>query len=295
MPSKTQYTFESPFIGGKNLLIPNTVKWLARFTLAQFKKDPGNDAIDFAKAEALLDSLFTRKTENPETRQRPTHALCPNLRAKPFWESEDDILLKRLNDALNNHFEIIKKEYEDANKNGSQAKVIGTGKAYLEADSWLNIRLGNLGNYFPKAIELFPETCKLLQTFGRRIFSAEFIIMEPDTTLPPHTDATNAYLVCHLGLDVPDNCGLQVKDHLIDFHERDVIFFDQSFVHSAWNKGERTRVNLLLTFFHPEISDDECELIFKFIQKLQTRCLFFLPVILIEYLLLKLLRLFKRK
>lgn len=294
MTSKAQHTFDNPFIGAKNLLLPYSVKWLARLTLKQFKTDHINDAVDFSKAEGLLESLLTRNTENSETKQRPTHALCPNLTARPFWESADHPLLNQLSATLKSHSDVIHQEYQQANKNGSHAKVIGTGKAYLEGDSWLNMRLGNFGNYFPETKKLFPETTKLLGAFGRRIFSAEFIIMEPDTSLPPHTDATNACLVCHLGLDVPDNCGVQVKDKIIDFHQGDIIFFDQSFAHSAWNKGERTRVNLLLTFFHPEISDRECDLLFEFIQKLQKRCLYFLPVIGMEYLFLKLFTLFKK-
>ena len=293
MKNKSQYTFDDPFIGAKDLVIPNSVKWIARFTLKQFKQKNKDTQVDFCKAEGLLESLLTRTTENLETKQRPTHALCPNLSAKPFWEAADHELLNTLSSTLANHFDVIKKEYQQANADSSLANVISTGKNYLKNNSWLNIRLGNFGNYFPKAKQFFPETIQILQGFGRRIFSAEFIIMEPDTTLPPHTDATNAYLVCHLGLDVPDNCGVQVKDKLIDFREGDIIFFDQSFAHSAWNKGEHTRVNLLLTFFHPEITDRECELLFNFIQTLQKRCLYILPIIAVEYFALKLFFLFK--
>jgi hypothetical protein len=294
MSNKTNYSFENPFIGGKSLLFPSSLKWLARRTLLQLKENNNNASVDFGKAEGLLESLLTRQTENPVTQQRPTHALCPGLTARPVWESKDHPLLLLFEKKLAGNVDIFKQEYVQANQQGHYARTINTGKGYLPENSWQNIRLGNFGNY-PKNIRaLFPQTISLLESFGKRIFSAEFIIMEVDTSLPPHTDATNAYLVCHLGLDVPENCGVQVKDCLIDFHQGDLIFFDQSFVHSAWNKGERSRVNLLLTFFHPDISDQEVELLYNYIQVLQKKALVFSPVILTEYLFLKLFKLFRK-
>lgn len=287
---ETVYTFEEPFIGGKSLLIPGSVKFLARRTLKSFRKQYRDQAIDFDKAESLLESLLTRQSSNPETGQRATHALCRQLSAKPFWEPDDHALLSSISNKLIASQDIIKNEYLKANQATELAEEINTGKGFLEEKSWLNIRLGNLGNYTKKAKELFPETIALLEPFGQRIFSAEFIIMEPGTTLPPHTDATNAYLVGHLGLVVPDACGYQVKDCVKTFSQGDLVFFDQSFVHSAWNNGDTRRVNLLLTLFHPEISDLETEIILAFIKKLQVRALIFSPIILMDYLLLKFIR-----
>lgn len=289
------YTFEEPFIGGKSLLIPGSVKFLARRTLKSFRKQYRDQAIDFDKAESLLESLLTRQSSNPETGQRATHALCKQLSAKPFWEPADHALLSSIANSLVTSCEAIKNEYLQANQAAELAQEINTGKGFLQEKSWLNIRLGNLGNYTKKAQELFPETIALLEPFGQRIFSAEFIIMEPDTTLPPHTDATNAYLVGHLGLIVPEACAYQVKDCVKTFSQGDLVFFDQSFVHSAWNKGETRRVNLLLTLFHPEISDLETEIILAYIKKLQVRALLFSPIILVDYLLLKLFRFVRPK
>ena len=112
--------------------------------------------------------------------------------------------------------------------------------------------------------------------------------MEPDTVLPPHTDTTNAYLVCHLGILVEDNCGIQVDRQIREFHEGDIIFFDQSYPHSAWNKGSTSRTNLFITFYHPEITKEERELIQLFIQKTKFQVLMFLPFLLFEYGFMKL-------
>lgn len=305
--NKTHYTFDAPFIGGKNILIPSSLKYLARRCFKQFSKqhlaltiNSSEGAVNFEKAESLLESWLTRETRNLETGQQPTHALCRFLSPKPFWEATDSTLLANIENLLTQNTQIIAQEFMDvveANDNGSKKnsliKNINTGEGFLEKDTWRNVQLGSLGAYSVQMKKLFPKTIALLEPLGKRIFSAEFIVMEADTTLPPHTDATNAYLVAHLGLIVPDNCGLQVKDKVRDFRQGDMIFFDQSFVHSAWNKGESRRVNLLLTVFHPEISDREAELLVEFVNVMQKRALLFSPIIIIEYLFLKLVSFFK--
>jgi hypothetical protein len=44
----------------------------------------------------------------------------------------------------------------------------------------------------------------------------------------------------------------------IRFLEKDkCLIFDDSFNHEAWHDGEHTRINLILDFWHPELSDDE--------------------------------------
>jgi aspartate beta-hydroxylase len=296
MNSKQSYTFDNPFIGGKNILIPRSLKWLASFSFKRFAKKHAQENVDFGKAESLLTSLLSRNTQNTETQQQPTHALCASLLAQPFWEAKDDPLLANIQETLETNCAQIANEYRQAliSESDTLAQTINTGKGFLEENSWLNVRLGTLSNYSERTQKLFPHTVSVLAPLGKRVFSAEFIIMEADTCLPPHTDATNAYLVCHLGLQVPDNCGLQVKDKIREFHQGDVIFFDQSFIHSAWNKGETTRVNLLLTIFHPEINDAETELILKFIKSLQIKALLFSPIILTEYMCLKTLSFFKK-
>lgn len=307
--NNTHYTFDKPFVGGKDILIPKSLGYLARLSFKHFKAKKLNLATEanktqsihsFEKAESLLESWLSRETRNEQTQQQPTHALCAFLTPKPIWEAEDSPLLAHIQSLLRENTALIANEFSQALESAEASahqknliKNINTGKGFLEKDTWRNVQLGSLGNYSTKIKTLFPNTIALLEPLGQRIFSAEFIVMEADTKLPPHTDATNAYLVAHLGLIVPDNCGLQVKDKLCDFHQGEVIFFDQSFVHSAWNKGESRRVNLLLTIFHPELNDTEVRLLIDFISFLQKRAFIFSPIILSEYAVLKFFALFK--
>lgn len=289
-----KFTFENPYNGGAGILVPSILKWRAKVVLKRLKKSTlESSQVDFEKAEGLLNSFLTRETRNNETGQRPAFAYCPKLTAKPFWEKEDAALLGKISALLSENFLEIKDEYNQGLRSNLTPLEIDSGKDFLEKNSWKNINLGGLGEFNEQAIKNYPKTVSVLNEFKESIFSSEFIVMEPDTVLPPHTDATNAYLVCHMGLDVGDNCGLRVHRETRDFHEKDIIFFDQSFVHSAWNKGSKTRVNLLITFFHPEINQQEQQLIQVFVEKIKRQCIIFLPLLLVEYAFLKLFSKFK--
>ena len=50
---------------------------------------------------------------------------------------------------------------------------------------------------------------------------------------------------------------MRVGDDTVDLEQDKAIIFDDSFNHEAWNDGEVTRINLIMDFWHPELSDDE--------------------------------------
>ncbi len=278
-------------------MVPSLLKWRSKAVLNRLKQNYKEASqaseIDFDKVEEFLHSFLERKTSHPETGQNPAFAYCPKLTARPFWSETDSELTALVYHSLRSHEQAIKQEYLKVVANNTVSmNDIDTGKGHLKANSWKNIKLGDLTSFPDYAKKEFPQTLAALEPFKHRIFSAELIVMEPDTVLPPHTDATNAYLVCHLGLEVKKNCGLQVHREIREFHEGDIIFFDQSYVHSAWNKGDDTRANLLITFFHPEISEQEIILIREFMHRIKKQALIFSPLMLIEYGFLKL---FSRK
>jgi aspartate beta-hydroxylase len=47
--------------------------------------------------------------------------------------------------------------------------------------------------------------------------------------------------------------------------EGEPFIFDDSFQHESWHDGEKTRINLILDFWHPELSDSEVKF-FKMFQ-----------------------------
>jgi len=67
-----------------------------------------------------------------------------------------------------------------------------------------------------------------------------------------------------------------------ELHTSNTHIFDQSFTHSAWNKGEDVRVTLVLFFVHPDITDDELDMLLALRDKAKLKVLLLSPLILME-------------
>ena len=50
---------------------------------------------------------------------------------------------------------------------------------------------------------------------------------------------------------------MRVGDEIKHLEKDKCIIFDDSFNHEAWHDGQSTRINLILDFWHPELTDDE--------------------------------------
>ena len=48
------------------------------------------------------------------------------------------------------------------------------------------------------------------------------------------------------------------------------IIFDDSFNHESWHDGDKTRINLILDFWHPDLSNLEVKF-FKMLQQARLR------------------------
>jgi aspartyl/asparaginyl beta-hydroxylase (cupin superfamily) len=91
---------------------------------------------------------------------------------------------------------------------------------------------------------------------------ALFSKLAAETTIPPHNGLLNTRLICHLPIIVPENCGaLRVGNEERRWVEGEMLIFDDSIEHAAWNKSKHERVILLFEVWRPELSADERELI----------------------------------
>jgi aspartate beta-hydroxylase len=84
-----------------------------------------------------------------------------------------------------------------------------------------------------------------------------FSVLTPGSHILPHSGVTNTRLVTHLPLIVPPDCALRVggEDHY--WQEGRCVTFDDTFVHEAWNRSERTRVVLILDSWNPDLTEVE--------------------------------------
>lgn len=86
---------------------------------------------------------------------------------------------------------------------------------------------------------------------------ALFSILAPHTHIPPHNGMLNTRLICHLPLIVPDGCRLRVGTETRDVRAGEVLLFDDSIEHEAWNDSDAPRAILLFEVWRPELTAAE--------------------------------------
>ena len=84
-----------------------------------------------------------------------------------------------------------------------------------------------------------------------------FSVFTPGTHLLPHRGVTNARVVAHLPLIVPPNCALRVGGELHHWREGEVVVFDDTYEHEAWNRSDQIRVVLIFDIWSPFLTDVE--------------------------------------
>ena len=105
----------------------------------------------------------------------------------------------------------------------------------------------------------FYRTIDILKSLNLKIPTIGFSILNKKTKILPHTNAAanmnNTAMVlntdilrCHLCLKTNDNCGLTVGGETRHWEEGNIIIFDDSYEHSAYNDGDSERVVLLFDF-----------------------------------------------
>jgi aspartyl/asparaginyl beta-hydroxylase (cupin superfamily) len=86
---------------------------------------------------------------------------------------------------------------------------------------------------------------------------AIFSLLKPGTHIRPHHGMLNTRLICHLPLIAPEGCALRVGAETRAWRAGEMLIFDDSFEHEAWNRGTETRIVLLFEVWRSELTADE--------------------------------------
>ena len=73
----------------------------------------------------------------------------------------------------------------------------------------------------------------------------------------PHTGVTNLRVVAHLPLILAERCALKVAGIERAWKLDEVLIFDDTFEHEAWNRSAQTRIILLMDAWHPDLTEAE--------------------------------------
>lgn len=113
--------------------------------------------------------------------------------------------------------------------------------------SWTVFGLYKFGEKLEPLCALCPRTTQLIETIPGMV-TAGFSSLAPGVYIAPHKGYTNKVLRCHLGLVTAENCAIRVGTETRSWTPGSCYVFDDTTEHEAWNRGENTRVVLLLDF-----------------------------------------------
>ncbi|HYC94799.1 MAG TPA: aspartyl/asparaginyl beta-hydroxylase domain-containing protein [Sphingomicrobium sp.] len=224
------------------------------------------------RSAAIDEALAILRGEAPIQLQQPTSFYFPGLPQRPFYEREEfpwaaelesrtGTIQAELDELLRSQSEQFEPYVAaDADRSGGTAP-----NAHLAGDaSWSAYHLLKGGEPVAGHAERFPETLATLELaplprVAGRAPMALFSQLKAGAQIRPHHGLFNFRLICHLPLVVPPNCTLRVGNRQRQWHEGELLIFDDSMEHEAWNRSDRQRIILLFEIWRPEIGEADRE------------------------------------
>ncbi len=131
---------------------------------------------------------------------------------------------------------------------------------------WSAFHLWQGGEPVVENLERCPETARILREMQLAQISGLcpnvlFSALAPGTHIPPHHGETNARLVAHLPLIVPDECRLRVGYEERSWTVGETLIFDDTLEHEARNDSDALRVVLIFDLWNPLLSQQERQMV----------------------------------
>jgi aspartyl/asparaginyl beta-hydroxylase (cupin superfamily) len=231
----------------------------------------------FRISRALSGYLGEANVFSSYATQQPKVIYIPGLETGGFLDSQSHPIVP----ALKSAFRDIQAEFDEvmsdqqvlkpfmghAGKDDLKKYVSGHKKA-----SWDAFFFYRHGTRFDAAQQRCPRTAKVLESIDLCRIDAQspeicFSVLQPGSRIEPHFGVTNARVVVHLPLRVPNGCYLELTDLGRHFwKEGEPMVFDDTFQHSAYNPSDKPRGILLMDAWHPNLSLVERDMFTKLIK-----------------------------
>ncbi len=199
-------------------------------------------------------------------RQRPTFLYFPGLPDSPYLDPFSQPWAERLQAA----FAVIREEalrvieedavlpdFVDVPEGRRMVDYVG-GEGPTPA--WEAFFFYRHGERFDANHARCPQTSALLESIDLCHINGQapeilYSILRPGSRIMPHYGVSNVRAVMHLPLQVPLDCALNIVDageH--HWQEGQLMMFDDTYLHEAWNRSTSTRVILLMDCWNPHLS-----------------------------------------
>lgn len=194
----------------------------------------------------------------------PPLFLLPGIRSKKYFDARDFTGITGLEAATDDIRDEFLGVADTLDLNLPQSS---TGNHVMGSDGsstgkWSMIPLIRNGI----VVEEFAARCPLTMALANELAmprlgfispSLYFSVLEPGSRIAPHTGITNARVIAHLPLIVPDRCGFKVGGETREWEVGRAMVFDDMTTHEAWNDSGETRVVLIADLWRPELSVSE--------------------------------------
>jgi aspartyl/asparaginyl beta-hydroxylase (cupin superfamily) len=131
---------------------------------------------------------------------------------------------------------------------------------------WSALHLWRSGKAVEESLARCPDTARALAAMpladiGGLCPNAMFSALAPKSHIPPHNGETNARVVAHLPLIVPEGCTYRVGFDERRWRVGETLIFDDTIEHEARNDSNELRVVLLFDLWNPLLEPAERELV----------------------------------
>jgi aspartyl/asparaginyl beta-hydroxylase (cupin superfamily) len=131
---------------------------------------------------------------------------------------------------------------------------------------WSTLHLWRSGKPVEENLARCPETARALAALPLAQIdglcpNAMFSVLAPHSHIPPHNGETNARVVAHLPLIVPDGCSYRVGFDRRKWRVGETLIFDDTIEHEARNDSDEPRVVLIFDLWNPLLLPAERELV----------------------------------
>ena len=218
------------------------------------------------RSDLMEETLAIILGEAPVQLQQPSKLYVPGLPQRCFYERDEFDWVPALEARLPD----IRAEIEGllVEGDGGFTPYIDAGSdrsggtapnAHLAGDPrWGAYRLMRQGQAVDDHAAACPATMAALSlaplpTIPGTAPMALFSLLRPGAHIRPHHGLFNFRLICHLPLIVPPDCALRVGNRTRAWREGELLIFDDSIEHEAWNRSDKMRAILLFEVWRPEI------------------------------------------
>ena len=217
-----------------------------------------------ARMAESLDLMFGRKTV---FLQEPSLYYFPGLPQRQFYERSEFAwapALEAATDAIRTELAEVMR-LEDAFSpyvTADPDRVLDDPHGLVNNPDWSAFYLMKGGRVMEENARRCPQTMQALARaplteLPGRAASVMFSLLMPGARIAAHNGFVNTRLICHLPLIVPEGCALRVGNEVRAWRDRELLIFDDSIEHEAWNNSAQTRVVLLFDVWRPELTEEE--------------------------------------